>query len=145
MGEPDSCSIEQNYVSDVVGGIGIIIDASSVHMYVNQVKKCEGGGMLVQSSQTYQTDDELDYLDNFALIQIDQQTLHYNKNFGMQILDFYGLIQVKKSNVHDNEGYGFHVNAQNRQNDMRPFLNICQTIFINKSSISQNTGDGVFN
>lgn len=107
VGVPVSTMIEQNYISDVFEGPGLVIDASTVFMEVNQVKKCDAGGMLVQSSQAqYQAEDELEYLYNFSVVQADMMTLHFNGLYGLLVQDFFGFIQLKKSNIHDNEGYG---------------------------------------
>lgn len=70
----------------MVEGPGLVVDASTVSMEVNQVKKCEGGGMLVQSSQAqYQAEDELEYLDNFSIVQADMMTLHFNSAYGLSV------------------------------------------------------------
>ena len=70
----------------MVEGPGLVVDARTVSMEVNQVKTCVCVGMLVQSSQAqYQAEDELEYLDNFSIVQADMMTLHFNSAYGLSV------------------------------------------------------------
>ena len=39
-----------NYIADIVDGIGMVIDSSSAYLEQNQVKKNNKGGLLITSS-----------------------------------------------------------------------------------------------
>jgi hypothetical protein len=76
--------LRQNYISEILDGAGILADASTVLFEQNQVKRCHGG-MLLQSSQNYQTTELLQQIENFAILTIEQGTVHQNTGFGVAI------------------------------------------------------------
>ena len=82
IGYPEAVCIRQNLISDVADGVGILVDASTVIFDQNQIKKCQTG-MLLQSSQTYQTDNMLQQIDDFGLVTIEMGTLHFNTGSGI--------------------------------------------------------------
>lgn len=59
IGNYATVHLKMNHVIEVSEGVGIVIDASSILMEQCFVKKCINGGMLVQSSQIYKTQDSL--------------------------------------------------------------------------------------
>ena len=82
VGSVEGVSIKQNFIGEILDGVGISVDASTVLFDQNQVKKCEVG-MLLQSSQSYQTSNMLQQIDNFALVTIDMGTVHLNTLAGI--------------------------------------------------------------
>lgn len=73
--------------------------------------------MLLQSSQSYQTNNMLQQIDNFALVTIDMGTVHFNTNSGISIQGFYGIVNIKNTNIQDNYGCGLELAKSVLHND----------------------------
>ena len=50
IGDIERVSLVDNYIIDIIDGVGMIIDSSSCHLELNQVKKNTLGGLLVTST-----------------------------------------------------------------------------------------------
>ena len=50
IGDIERVTLIDNYIIDIIDGVGMIIDSSSCHLELNQMKKNALGGMLVTST-----------------------------------------------------------------------------------------------
>ena len=71
--------------------------------------------MVLQSSQSYETSDSLQQLENFSFVTIEKGTIHQNQQFGLQINNFYGMVNIKNEDILENKGVGISLNSQGDQ------------------------------
>ena len=50
IGDIERVTLIDNYIIDIIDGVGMIVDSSSCHLELNQMKKNALGGMLVTST-----------------------------------------------------------------------------------------------
>ena len=50
IGDIERVTLIDNYIIDIIDGVGMIIDSSSCHLELNQMKKNALGGMLITST-----------------------------------------------------------------------------------------------
>ena len=50
IGDIERVALIDNYIIDILDGVGMIIDSSSCHLELNQMKKNALGGLLVTST-----------------------------------------------------------------------------------------------
>ena len=53
VGDHKRCTLIDNYVVETAEGYGMVIDQSSCHLELNQLKKNVLGGLLITSSSTF--------------------------------------------------------------------------------------------
>ena len=50
IGDIERVTLIDNYIIDIIDGVGMVIDSSSCHLELNQMKKNALGGMLITST-----------------------------------------------------------------------------------------------